>query len=152
MDALYELKEKLMKELEEYGNKEMTPGSLEVVDKLAHAVKNLCKVIDAYEEEEYSQRGNYDDGQGGGSYRGGGRYPRNMGGGSYRGGQGGNYSRENSYARGRGQNARRDSMGRYSSHGDPGEMVEQLEMLMQDAPNEQIKQQIRQLVQQIEQM
>lgn len=142
MDALYELKEKLMKELEEYGNKEMTPGSLEVVDKLAHAVKNLCKVIEAYEDEEYSQRGGYDGGQGGGSYRGGGRYSR-MGGGSYRGG---------SYARGRGQNARRDSQGRYSSHGDPGEMVDQLEMLMQDAPNDQIKQQIRQLVQQIEQM
>lgn len=152
MDALYELKEKLMKELEEYGNKEMTPGSLEVVDKLAHAVKNLCKVIEAYEEEEYSQRGNYDDGQGGGSYRGGGRYSRNMGGGSYRGGQGGYYTRDGSYARGRGQNARRDSQGRYSSHGDPGEMIEQLEMLMQDAPNDQIKQQIRQLVQQIEQM
>lgn len=151
-DALYELKEKLVKELEEYGGQEMSTGSLEVIDKLAHAVKNICKIIEAYEEEEYSQYGggssgrySYDNGnQGGnGSYRGG-RYSR----------MGGNYSRNGggSYARGRGQNARRDSMGRYSRGGDTEGMVAELEDMMQDAPNEQIKKQIQQLVQQIEQM
>lgn len=144
MHELYELKDKLMKELEEYGGQDMSAGSLEVVDKLAHAIKNLCKIIEAAEDEEYSQRGGgnyvYDGGMNGRSYRGG-RYSRD--GGSYRGGQGG------SYARGRGQNARRDSMGRYSSGGD---FAEQLEELMQDAPNEQVRQKIQQLVQQVEQM
>lgn len=152
MHELYELKEKLVKELEEYGGQEMSTGSLEVIDKLAHAIKNICKIIEAYEmEDEYSQRG---DGQGGGRYaydngnQGGNRYSRD--GGSYRGGR---YSRTGgSYARGRGQNARRDSMGRYSRAGNTDEMVEQLEDLMQDAPNEQIKQQVQQLIQQIEQM
>ena len=145
MHELMKLKEMLMKELEEYGSKgELTSGTLEVVDKLSHAIKNLCKIIESYEDEEYSERG--------GSY--------NMGG-SYRysreGGQGGNYSRPysregGSYARGRGSNARRDNMGRYSRTGENGDMVEQLEMLMQDAPNAQIKQQMQQLVEQLEQM
>lgn len=148
MDALYELKEKLMKELEEYSqNGKYSKEDVETIKYMASAVDHLCNIVERAEEEEYSQRGGMgsnrysrEGGQGGGgSYRGGSyRYSRNYGGGSY--------------ARGRGQNARRDSMGRYSSAGDPGEMVEQLEMLMQDAPNEQIKQQIRQLVQQIEQM
>ena len=54
MDKLYDLKEMLCKELEGYGQKELTAGSLDVVDKLAHAVKNINKIIEAYEEEEYS--------------------------------------------------------------------------------------------------
>lgn len=149
MHELYELKEKLLKELAEYGGQEMSAGSLEVIDKLAHAIKNICKILEADEMEEYSQRGgrySYDGGgQGGGSYRGG-RYSRNMGGGRYSRDGGG------SYARGRGQNARRDSMGRYSRGGDTEGMVAELEDLMQDAPNDQIRQQMQQLVQQIEQL
>lgn len=151
MHEIMKLKEMLMKELEEFGSKgELTAGSLETIDKLAHAVKNLCKVIEAYEDEEYSERGGSYNMGGGGSYR----YSRE--GGNRGGGQGGysrDYSREGgSYARGRGRNAQRDSMGRYSRGGDPNEMVEQLEQLMQDAPNEQIKQGIQKLVQQVEQM
>ena len=46
---------------------------MDVIDKLSHSIKNLDKVIEKYEEEEYSG------------------------------------------ARGRGSNAKRDSMGRYSS-------------------------------------
>ena len=141
MHELMKLKEMLCKELEEYGSKgELTSGTLEVVDKLAHAVKNLDKIIEAYEDEEYSQRG--------GSYNMGGSYRYSRDGGN----RGGGYSRtDGSYARGRGSNARRDSMGRYSRTGNE-DMIMQLEDLMQDAPNEQIKQQIRQLVQQMEQM
>ena len=151
MHELMKLKEMLMKELEEYGSKgELTSGSLEVVDKLSHAIKNICKIIEAYEDEEYSERG-------GGSYRYSGRYARegggNGGGGSNRGGNSSRYSGYDggSYARGRGQNALRDSMGRYS-RGSADEMIEQLEQLMQDAPNEQIKQSMERLVQQMEQM
>ena len=148
MHELYELKEKLMKELEEYSqNGKYSKEDVETIKYMASAVDHLCNIVERAEEEEYSQRGGMggnrysrEGGQGGGgSYRGGSyRYSRNYGGGSY--------------ARGRGQNARRDSMGRYSSAGDPGEMIEQLEELMHDAPNEQIKQQFQQLVQQLEQM
>ena len=51
MHELYDIKEMLMEELKEYGRKgELTSGTLEVVDKLSHAIKNLCKIIEAYEE------------------------------------------------------------------------------------------------------
>ena len=68
-------------------------------------------------------------------------------GGSYR------YSR-NSYARGRGSNARRDSMGRYSSRGYSRSdgMVDDLRELMQDAPNEQVRKEFQRLIDKVEQM
>lgn len=47
--------------------------------------------------------------------------------------------RHGSYARGRGANARRDSMGRYSSTGD---FRMELEEIMQDAPNEAVRQKL----------
>ena len=131
MHELYELKDMLCKELKEYGEKgELTAGSLETIDKLAHAMKNLDRVIEAYEDDgEYSGR-SYPDGMGG-------SYAR------------GRYSREGrSYARGR-MNARRDSMGRYSR--DDG-MIEELRDLMKDAPNEAIKRDIQRLVDKMEQM
>lgn len=46
MKDLYELKEKLCDELKSYGKKDMTAGSLDVIDKLAHAIKNIDKIID----------------------------------------------------------------------------------------------------------
>ena len=49
MNELYELKEKLCDELKEYAHKEMSAGSLDVIDKLAHAVKNIDKIIDGHE-------------------------------------------------------------------------------------------------------
>lgn len=54
MKELHELKEKLMDYLKDYGRKELTSANLEVVDKLTHTIKNLCKIID---DEGYS--GNY---------------------------------------------------------------------------------------------
>lgn len=147
MHELYELKEKLMKELGEYAqNGKYSKEDVETIKYMASAVDHICNIVERADEEEYSQRGGYayDDGNQGGNIGGnrGGGYFRNMGG-SYRGGRG------NSYARGRGQNARRDSMGRYSRGDD---MVEQLEDLKQDAPNDQIRQQIQQLISQVEQM
>lgn len=57
MEDLYALKEMLCKELESYGKKgEMSAGTLDIVDKLAHAIKNLDKIIENYDE------GSYDDG------------------------------------------------------------------------------------------
>lgn len=62
MHELYELKEMLCKELEEIGGKgELTAGSLSTIDTLAHALKNLDKIIESKEDEEgYS--GRYYDG------------------------------------------------------------------------------------------
>ena len=133
MHAVYDLKEMLCKELEEYGKKgELSAGTLDIVDKLAHAVKNLDKIIETYEEDEYSNYGgSYDDGM-----------PNR---GSYRDG---------SYARGRGRNARRDAMGRYSSEGysRTGDMVEQLRSLMNEAPDDRTRMEIKNLISRMEMM
>jgi len=125
MHELYELKEMLCKELKEYGEKgEMTAGTLDVVDKLAHTVKNLDKIIEAYEDEGNSgyYPYAYDDGmnRGGRSYNG-----------SYRG---------RSYAR------RRDSMGRYSRDG----LADKMRELMEDAPDDRTRQEIKRLVEKLE--
>ena len=66
MHGIYELKEMLCKQLEDYGKKgEMSAAILERVDMLAHAVKNLDKIIENYEGTGYSgsncYRNSYDD-------------------------------------------------------------------------------------------
>lgn len=128
MHKLYELKDMLCKELEKYGSKsELTAGSLDVVDKLAHAVKNIDKILEAD----------------GGEYSGDNMpYMRNT---------------NRSYARGRGQNARRDAMGRYSREGSygysmAGDMAMELKELMQDAPDAQTRQDIQRIVDRLSQM
>lgn len=134
MHNLYKLKEMLREELEKYGSKELQSGTLEIVDKLAHAIKNIDKIIEADEMEG----GSYYSGNDGGSYRSyyDGSYDD---GGSYRG-----YSS----ARGRGRYAKRDSMGRYSRAGD---LAEQLRALMADAPDDKTRQEMQALVGRIEQ-
>lgn len=120
MHRLYNLKETLIDELKQLGSKDRIElADLELVDKLAHATKNLCKIIESCEEAEYSE--------GMGSYAG---MPNFRHGSMAQGG---------SYARGRGANARRDSMGRYSSAGD---FKMELEGIMQDAPNEMVRQKL----------
>ena len=127
MNEIYELKEKLLKELEEYGRKgDLSTGSLEVIDKLSHSVKNLCKILEE-SDEGYSNGMRYTDGM-------------------YRDGR--------SYARGRTGNVRRDSMGRYSRNGysyDGEDMVDQLRDLMNDAPDH-IKSDIQRLINKVEKM
>lgn len=140
MHELYELKEMLCKELEELGSKgELTAGSLDTADKLTHTLKNLDKIIEKKEEEGYS--GRYD----------GRMYSR---GNSYRdGGNGGN-----SYARGRGSNARRDSMGRYSSEyrdgysRAAGDMAEEIRRFAMDAPNDSVRAEIEKMAKKMETM
>jgi hypothetical protein len=149
MHELYELKEMLCKELEEYGRKgDLSAGSLEIVDKLAHALKNLDKIIESKEEEsgeEYS----------GAMYRRGGSYRYDDGmmtGGSYRGGS---YARGD--GRGRGSNARRDSMGRYSSRGysraegDMDEIVEELRGMMGELPEDK-QREVQRFIEKVERM
>lgn len=140
MHAIYELKDKLCQELEEYGQKgKLDLGALDIVDKLAHTIKNLDKIIEAY-ESEYSEKGNmydgrvYDDGYGGRVYaRSGDRVAENMG----------------SYARGRRGNVRRDSMGRYS--GADEMMISELKELMNDAPDDKTRMEFKKFIQKMEQ-
>lgn len=99
MQELNNLFDKLCDELCEYGQKDLTQDSLKTIDTLAHAAKNVLKVMEgcegggsyAYYDEDPrttamggSMRGSYDNG----SYRG-----------SYR------------------MSGKRDSMGRYSREG-----------------------------------
>lgn len=51
MKELHELKERLLDELKDYGKRDLSGGTLEIVDTLAHTIKNLCKIID---DGEYS--------------------------------------------------------------------------------------------------
>jgi len=132
MEKLYELKETLCEELEKYGAKDkMSAGDLEVVDKLTHTIKNLDKIIEKYDEEgEYSNSGRYAREA----------YPvRDMG--------------EYSNRRGRGANAKRDSMGRYASrysmdHG----MLADLREMMEDAPDEKTRQEFERFIRKMETM
>lgn len=123
MHKLEDLKEMLCEELEKYGEKkELTAGSLDVVDKLAHAVKNIDKILESY-----------DDGYSGRSYA---RDGRGRDGRSYRG----------SYAQ------RRDAMGRYSREDYSMAMAEDLRDMMKDAPDQQTRQEIQRIVSRLEQM
>ena len=139
MHELEELKKMLCRELEEYGRKgNLSSGTLDVVDKLAHTVKNLDKIIEKEEGGSYN----------GASYRG-----------SYRGGNsyedGGS-----SYERGRGSNARRDSMGRYATesmdysrgYSRGKEMISELRDLMEDAPDEHTRMEFEKFIKRIEKM
>ena len=74
MNELHELKERLVDELKDYGKRDLTGSTLDMIDTLAHATKNVCKIID---DEGYS--GNYPYSYDGRVYRrdGMGRYSRN---------------------------------------------------------------------------
>lgn len=135
MHELYELKDKLCRELKKYNNEEVTTNNLSVIDTLAHAVKNIDKIIDGYEEED------------GGSY---GYEPnyRMSNGRSYRGS-----NNSGSYSRGRGRNAKRDSMGRYSNdsgYSRHGDVVEQLREMMMEAPNDEIRRDYERVINRME--
>lgn len=130
MHALYELKDMLCKELEEIGEKgELTTGTVDTVEKLSSSVKNLCKIIDYCEDEEYSG-----DMMGSSYARGGNRM-----GGRGRGGRGGRTgaNQYGSYARG------------YSRDGD---MVSKLEDLMGEARDDKTRREIERLVEKMRNM
>ena len=140
-EELDELERKAEKE------KSLSAAEMQYVDLLAHAKKNLLKAEEMSEDMEYSSA--YEDGYGNSYARGG--QGGNRGGGNRGGGR-----NNSSYARGRGRNARRDSMGRYSREGgysmDGGAMVEELRDLMQDAPDEQTRMEFQRFISKIEQM
>ena len=110
MHGLYELKSTICEELEHQAEKGLTKENLELVDTLAHAGKNICKLIESCEGgHSYAMPdGSYDGSMVGyrGSYAG-----------PWSGGANGREGAGMSGARGR-IRAARDSMGRYS--GDAG--------------------------------
>lgn len=140
MHELYELKEKLLKELEGYGTQELSAGTLQVVDTLAHTVKNICKIIESADEEEYSMRG------GGYSRNYSREYSRNRGGNRYAYERGGN----------RGGSSRNGSMDRYSRDGGYSradgmeDLVETVRSMMQELP-QNVQQDAQRFVQKLEQ-
>ena len=123
-----------LEDLERKAEKEgkLSMAEVQYLDTLAHAKKNLMKA-EEMSEEGYSERGYSMDDH------------------SYRDGH--------SYARGRGRNARRDAMGRYSSRTYPmdysmaaDDMVSELRDMMHDAPDEQTKREFQKFINRIESM
>ena len=132
MEYMHELKEKLCDELDEIARKpEMGAGDLEIIHKLTDTIKNLDK-IEMLEDGGYSQAGDWEaDMRGtygrGSSYRG--RKRNSMG----------RYSREG-----------RGGRGGYSRHDAKEAMMEQMEMLMDQAGSEREREAIRRCMGQLE--
>ena len=131
MQKMEELRDMLCEELEKITKKgELSAGSLDVVDKLTHSIKSIDTII-AMEESGYSKESN-------------------------RGGYSRNYMYEDggSYARGgRGGRGGRTGANQYGSYDDGSEMiVRELRDLMNDAPNEHIKMELKKTIQKMEQM
>ena len=152
MDKLIDYICEELDELERKADKDgkLSMSEIQYVDILAHAKKNLLKGEEMYEDMDggYSERV---DG-----------YSR--------------YSNEGgSYARGRGRNAKRDSMGRYSrerggysrergsyARGGDGRysrysmdgegMVDELRELMENAPDERTRMEMQKMISKMEQM
>lgn len=122
LNEMYKIKDMLCKELTEYAKKEkLDMSSLETIDKLSESLWRMCRLIDREEGmgEMYSNASN--------------SYGNSYGGNSY-------HMPHVSFARG--MNARRDSMGRYSSRqggysNDDFQM--DLQELIQNAPNEYVR-------------
>ena len=127
MHKLYELKEKLMRELEDYSeNGKFSKDDVEAIKYITSAIDHICNIME--DSDEYSERG--------------GSYAYEQGGGNRSSG----YSRNYAYARG----SRRDSMGRYSRDGSKEEMVAQLRDMMHNAPDERTRMRIEELVREFE--
>lgn len=141
MKVYDQIKDMLCDELEEIAKKkELTSSSLDVLDKGIDILKDI-KTIESM-EMEYPSEGYSQDGYSQGGYWG--RMP------VYAFDDGMNAG--NSYSRGRGANARRDSMGRYSSDGRSydysrdgysGDTKEELQRLMNNAQNDREREAIR---------
>lgn len=118
---------------------------IDSVGKLVDIVKDIHCIWEYEDGEESEYSGAY-------------MYDRGMS----RMNRGGSYNDGGSYARGRGRNARRDSLGRYSrnsyrsgmngySRAEKNEYIESLRDMADNAPDDQTKQSIMRMISQIEQ-
>lgn len=137
MEAYYELKEMLCKELDDIVKKgELSAGDLDVVDKLTHSIKSLVTIM-AMNEGGYSNEGSYEySGYG----RSGARRRDSMGryadgGSSYRSYRDGGYS-------GR----------RYSRDEGKSQMIEQLESMMEEASSQEEREVMKQALSKLKNM
>ena len=146
MQELYNLRELFCKELKAYWRKNEISGQvLDVVDKLSRTIKNIDKIIETNEEQEgrSMDSGSYAES----SYRG--RYGDGMYRGTYEGSYDGVSNRERSYARGRGSNAQRDSMGRYA---DSDSMISDLREMMNETQDARKRIEIQKFISKLESM
>lgn len=114
------------------------PQCAELLDLWLHSLKSLRTVLamdEADGEGGYGNYGNYREGNGGGYSRG---YMR------------GGYSEGGYSARGRGRNARRNSMGQYAAGAE--DYVHKLEKLMDEAPNDQMREVIQRALDEAQRM
>ena len=141
MQELYELKEMLCKELKELGKqKQMNASTLEYVDKLAHAAKNLDRVIEKMEEESGHSERSYRSYRSYGSY---GSYNGSMRG-SMDGGSYDDGAYDGSYRRGR------DSMGRFVSRDEGMDLMTELRNLANGTSDAQLKDDVTRLIRRME--
>lgn len=128
MKVYDQIKDMLCDELEDVvKQKDLTPNNLEIVDTAIDILKDI-KTIESM-EEEYPSNGYSRDG----GYWG--RMPYYM--------YDDNPNQGNSYARGRGSNAPRDSRGRYYDNGYSRDTKSELEKLMHTAENDREREAIR---------
>ena len=127
MHKLYELKEKLIEELEDYSeNGKFSKEDVESIKYITSAVDHICNILERADEEGYS--GNM-----------GGSYARGSRGGSYaRGGRGG-ANQYGSYA-----------MGGYSRAAE--NTVAELHDVMNEAQDERVRKEIHEAIKKIERM
>lgn len=139
MKSLYELKEKLMDELEEISRKpEMGAGDLELAHKLTDTIKNIDKICALEEDGGYSSAVDGMEYGRGASYANRGKhYVR------------GHYSRADGPDGVGDYSSRRDRRGRYSRDDGRSEMMEHLEMAL-DSANEQDREDIKRFMRKLE--
>lgn len=132
-DKLHECNEKIRK-----ANGDVTESDTVFLDHLLHALKSgqtsMAMLESGYSNEGYSNDGYSNDGHMGGTS--GRRYDNRYPG--------------RSYARGRGSNAKRDSMGRYSRSDGQEEFIEQLREVMQDAPDDKTRREMERMITKLE--
>ena len=164
LETLYEMCDMVNRAIKDANDKirsaggKLSAGDVDYIDKLTHTLKSIKTVIAMQEEESGGYSGN--------SYAHGDRTGRvhwNDGRVSYGDSYGGSYdgmpmNDGTSYARGRGSNAKRDSMGRYSSERGYSrddakkDMMSNLREIMQDAPDEQTRQEFQRFMNKLETM
>lgn len=139
-EVLEDMSEMLTKKLMEAREKahiagSLSSGDIEYLDKLLHSIKSIKTTMAMIDSEDGGSFGGNSERWSNRSYR------------SYSD----SYGDGESEARGRGRYAKRDSMGRYSSRmSNHGGFERELRELMADAPNEQIREEMRKLIQQVE--
>lgn len=145
IDDLYDLCETVSAEIHEANAKIRSAGGklsgadLDYLDKLTHTQKSVLTSIAMIEADEGESEMMPFYGGGYRSFQGGG------------GGGGSNRGRSNRGAyRGRSNAQRRDSMGRFSRDDAKADMIADLQDMMQDAPDEQMRKKLQRFIGEIE--